>query len=269
MEWRCAWCGKPHEEDDPPCDNCGHNKFERAIQQVTEADPTEPVWVCPECGRQHQKNSPPCSRCGHVTLEQRQPDYSDLEEIGGTTYRDVLEPRYVAGFLVAGLLGIVLILGVAGVIDLPGAAGPQMPDAPSADTGNLSLAAVERAYVEDLNDRRTGQGADALARDDGLDEVATYYNRRLVESEYGDARPPTAEELNENFDVRCDGEVVFLPYQRTPESPVTSYDAAGLADVLGPERGDIEALTADARSRIGVDVHVAPDERVYVTVVAC
>lgn len=73
MEWRCEWCGKPHEEDDPPCDNCGHGSFEKAIvarpDLAADGDPeTMTVWVCTNCGRHHPKHSPPCSRCNNAEL---------------------------------------------------------------------------------------------------------------------------------------------------------------------------------------------------------
>ena len=65
MDWRCEWCEKPHEENDPPCDNCGHGSFEKAVRQVNhEVVPGGTVWVCQDCGRSHQRNSPPCKRCG-------------------------------------------------------------------------------------------------------------------------------------------------------------------------------------------------------------
>lgn len=83
MEWRCEWCGKPHEADDPPCDNCGHGSFERAVAPVApegEGGPT--VWVCTECGRDHPRNTPPCSRCGAMTLEQDEQTYEEGDPIG-------------------------------------------------------------------------------------------------------------------------------------------------------------------------------------------
>ncbi len=89
MEWRCEWCGKPHEEDDPPCDNCGHGKFEKAIVQQAAGTRDDPdsmtVWVCTECGRNHQKNSPPCSRCNNATLRRETVtiDESNLTERPG------------------------------------------------------------------------------------------------------------------------------------------------------------------------------------------
>ena len=77
MEWRCEWCGKPHAEEEPPCDNCGHGSFERAVVRRTdlgdEGDPdTTTVWVCTACGREHTKHSPPCSRCTNADLERQQ-----------------------------------------------------------------------------------------------------------------------------------------------------------------------------------------------------
>lgn len=97
MEWRCEWCGKPHDEDDPPCDNCGHGSFERAVVRQTDlsagTDPdTMTVWVCTACGREHPKHSPPCSRCNNATLERREKrvDESNLtERPGSAEYKTV------------------------------------------------------------------------------------------------------------------------------------------------------------------------------------
>jgi len=91
MEWRCEWCGKPHAEDDPPCDNCGHGSFERAIVRQTDlgdgGDPdTMTVWVCTACGREHPRHSPPCSRCNNARLERQEKrvDESNLTERPGS-----------------------------------------------------------------------------------------------------------------------------------------------------------------------------------------
>jgi len=85
MEWRCEWCGKPHEENDPPCDNCGHGSFEKAVvrRQSPEANNSTVVWVCTECGREHTKNSPPCSRCNNATLEREEKTLSDEDLTAG------------------------------------------------------------------------------------------------------------------------------------------------------------------------------------------
>lgn len=80
MEWRCEWCGKPQEENDPPCDNCGHGKFEKAVVREKSLDSdvnSTVVWVCTACGREHTKNSPPCSRCNNAKLERQRKEITD------------------------------------------------------------------------------------------------------------------------------------------------------------------------------------------------
>ena len=78
MEWRCEWCEKPHAENDPPCDSCGHGKFERAVVPVgPEGDGNPLVWVCASCGRTHQRNTPPCSRCGHAKLAKQEQGFDE------------------------------------------------------------------------------------------------------------------------------------------------------------------------------------------------
>lgn len=86
MRWRCEWCGKPHDENDPPCDNCGHGKFEEAVVQQPGAGDGQDsmlVWVCTECGREHTKNSPPCSRCNNATFERREKVVTDADLTDG------------------------------------------------------------------------------------------------------------------------------------------------------------------------------------------
>ncbi|ACV48075.1 MULTISPECIES: hypothetical protein [Halomicrobium] len=273
MEWRCTWCGKPHEENDPPCDNCGHNTFERAVEQVPTAETdgtTDPVWVCTECGRQHTKNSPPCKRCGNVDLEQRQPDWDDLDELGGTSYRDVLEPRYVAGYAIAAVLGITLVLAYAGVVTLPGMGRPPVPDDVAGEgdrVGDRSIAAVEAAYVEQLNERRDAAGVGPLTNDTDLEWYTAYVNKRTVQSVAGDGRQLRQEERNSVFDY-CDDPVTERYI--AAETTVDAFDSdASLAEaLLDSWDGNDEALTATQES-IGVDVHVGPDGRVFVTVAVC
>jgi len=80
MKWRCEWCGKPHEENDPPCDNCGHGSFEEAVVRGApdgDSENSTIVWVCTDCGREHTKNSPPCSRCGNAKLERTEKVVTD------------------------------------------------------------------------------------------------------------------------------------------------------------------------------------------------
>ncbi|PSP81397.1 hypothetical protein BRC81_00080 [Halobacteriales archaeon QS_1_68_20] len=86
MKWRCEGCGKPHERNDPPCDNCGHHSFEKAVVPLGPDGEGGPlVWVCTECGREHPRNSPPCSRCGNTTLEKREQTVEDPLDGPNTT----------------------------------------------------------------------------------------------------------------------------------------------------------------------------------------
>lgn len=279
MEWRCAWCGKPHESDDPPCDNCGHNKFEKAVEQVAANGQAQgSVWVCPDCGRQHQKHSPPCSRCGTLTLEQRDVSELDdpLDDIG-TRWRDVVEPKYVAGYVAVGALLLVLALGFLGVIPLPGFGEPAIPDAPGqADTaGNRSLDAVERETVVALNERRQNASVVVLGTDDTLGGMAAYYNKAVVDARYGDGEGPDSDALN-RFDPDCATRPVLVH-----DGSVTENGDALFAEASGPDAVAVDLVSVlegnprfddllDAdQDAVGVDVHVGPDGSVFVTVVAC
>lgn len=278
MEWRCEWCGKPHESDDPPCDNCGHHKFEKAVERVTASnDGSEhgPVWACTDCGREHQKHSPPCSRCGNVELEKRQPDYSDLEDLGGTSFFDVLEPRYAAGYLAVAVLGGVLVLGMAGIVTLPVVGGqPAPPDASGHGESyeNVSLSTVEEEYVDALNERRESVGAGPLTTDEQMTEIATYYNKRVVESEYDDASAPTTDELAEKFEISCDRSPRLVPDVVPAETVQSAWSgenasASTVAATLTERSAD--ELTSPDYDTVGIDVHVTPDDDVYVTLLLC
>ena len=279
MDWRCEWCEKRHEENDPPCDNCGHGTFVEAGPEVEqEVVPGGTVWVCENCGRTHQKNNPPCKRCGDVDFQQRAAgDVADPMDDISTRWRDIVEPKYVAGYAVVAVLLGVLVLGTVGVITLPGAGTadpPAVPDAPGeAETvGNLSLSAVEDAYVVELNDRRTGEGVDALTRNATVDEPAAYYNKALVAAAAGDGERPDRDTL-ERFDLACDDPVV-VSYRVAPERTGQSVGefrseralAAALVDSY-VERG--EPFREAERGTVGVDIHVAPDDTVFVTHVLC
>lgn len=280
MEWRCTFCGKPHAEDDPPCDNCGHNKFERAVEQFdATAAPTDPIWVCTECGRKHQKNSPPCSRCGNVDLEKRQPDY-DLDELEGTSYLDVLEPRYAAGYVAVAVLGGVLLLAFAGVISLPTLGGPPAPpDVPGNDTavGDLSLDEAATEYVDAVNAGRERDGNGALDEASELVGLASYANARAV-ADRGESGGPDTAAYVEDYGLECEaGDVTYPP-------TVEQYDV-GFGDGVDPRAHDgaatyaaslLDAAPQPVREEasepihdaVGVDVHVL-DERVYVSVALC
>lgn len=283
MEWRCEWCGKPHETNDPPCDNCGHGRFEEAVVQMGPAetgDSTRPVWTCAACGRDHEKHSPPCSRCGNATLEKRERDYSDVEPTDSTGWLDVLDRRYTAGFAVVGVLALVLGLGIVGVVDLPavGSVGPPSPpDVPGASRSidGVSLTDAERAVVETVNDDREAEGLGTLDRQETLTAMATYYNTRRVEHDYEDADAPTLSEL-EPFEPNCRNSIAVLPYSRLYVADLLdeSTDATALGRTLARGDGSADSLSErlaadEQRSGIGVDIHAAPEREIFVTVVAC
>ncbi|WP_436927031.1 hypothetical protein [Halosimplex amylolyticum] len=273
-KWRCAWCDKPHDRNDPPCDNCGHHKFEKAVVPVAPEDPDherEPVWVCPECGRVHQKNSPPCSRCGNAQLERRIPDESDYDdELGGTSYVDLLSARYVAGLAVAVVAGTVLVLGLLGVITLPGMDG----DVPgSAErVGDVDLGETETAFVAELNDRRAAAGLDAYERNENLDDAARLANQGRVGEWYDGGSRPSDERLREEFDGACGGEpAALVEFSRAVgegDPALDSADALARTLVDGYE-ADAENFYETTNGLVGVDVHAGPDDRVFATVVAC
>jgi hypothetical protein len=278
-KWRCAWCEKPQERNDPPCDNCGHHKFERAVvptaPDVGDDYQREPVWLCPECGRQHQKNSPPCNRCGNATLDRHIPsdeDYAD--ELGETSYLDLLDAKYAVALVVALVGAAVLVLGLLGVIALPGTGGGDLTveNVPgSADEANgVGLAAAERAYLAAVDDRRSDTDRTELERNDRLDRVATFANQRWVKSVYGDASRPSGERLAEAIGDTCRGTRPSL-VTTNPQPGDEAFTSAGrlgtaLADAA--ESGEVSPTTAEG-SLTGVDVHVGPDGTVYLSQFVC
>jgi len=277
-EWICAWCDKPHDRNDPPCDNCGHHKFERAVVPVAPENTDherEPVWACPECGREHQRNSPPCSRCGNAQLEQRVPDERDYAtELGGTSYLDLLEPRYAVALVVAVVAGAVLVLGLLGVISLPGMSGDSLAvsNVPGNATaaGGHSLAAVESEYVAVLNEQRPDDPR--ATRSSGLDDAARFYNQRRVKSVAGDGSLPSDDRMQEAIAGACDSEVTLYTATELSDASLSSFEderavAAALVTSLR-ERYGAGAFDIGGAS-VGVDVHALPGRGVSVTLLVC
>ncbi|WP_161973140.1 hypothetical protein [Halostella litorea] len=276
MEWRCEWCGKPHEENDPPCDECGHGSFEEAVVQVPETDDPDSmlVWVCEECGRNHPKNSPPCSRCGHMQLRKEVQEF-DESELEGGSYLDVGKEYIAAGIALVAVVALV----AAGVIPVPGLGGPDIDDVPgqaeSAD--GFDLTAVESGIADGINERRAGADADELRTGGDLDAVAERYNKLRVGQRYGDYE---AERLSESYgevgyecarEPAVESGVIPVRNDRRPldtygnESDLASAVVADFAMRSGEGSGLFDA----EREAVGVDVHVAPDGAVYVTATAC
>lgn len=265
MEWRCEWCGKPHEEDDPPCDNCGHGKFEKAVVRQTdlasEAGPEMTlVWVCPDCGREHPKNAPPCSRCGNTKLEQRRQRVDD-EELSAPGYLDLVTPRYLAAVSVTLLVATVFVLGFTGVVDIPGFDRGGVPDVDSVPgnattADDIDLAAVEESYVTTLNERLQQQGTQSLQRSKALDEIATWVNQESIKAQVTDGQGVDGERLrdlvlDECRTIRRDTgqQVLFVNVsgEETPEQVGEQLATRMLENGrFGP---------ADDENVFGVDVH--------------
>jgi len=271
MEWRCEWCGKPHEEEDPPCDNCGHGTFERAVVPVagSEAGSNATVWVCTECGSEHVKHTPPCNRCGNHTLEKRVQEFDDAEtDVPG--YLDLLTPRYVAGLVVAVALAGAFALGATGVVDLPGfgTSVPDVSDVPGNATaaGDVSLTAVETSYLAALDAERRAADQPEFTRDGTLDEIAAFYNQRRVKAAVGEGSRPSQDRMRSLLGGPCEGDIVLL-------SPQTRIEPGDSAETLGQrlaqrslDGGDVGDISD---TKTGVDVHVGPDGTVYLAQFVC
>ncbi len=277
MKWRCTWCGKPHETNDPPCDNCGHGSFERAV--VREPDPetvdTGPtyVWTCTDCGRDHVKNSPPCSRCGNPTLEKREQEYADVErDLETPSWLEVARP-YAP---IIAVLAVVIGLFATGIVPpsiLPGIGTPTPPDAPGDGevAAGLDLETVETEIYDRLEDERRAEGAPTRTYDEGLAAFAEYRNRQVVVANVEEREPDDPPELSD-FDTTCSGAIVL----GSPQVIVDDLDAyeneselaADVASGLLENRDYRTEALAD-RDAEAVDVHVGPDDEVFVTYVAC
>lgn len=275
MKWRCEWCGKPHDENDPPCDNCGHGSFERAVVQQTdlaEGGGREEtiVWVCPECGRAHPKHNPPCSRCGHPTLVKERQTVDD-SELSAAGYLDLLTPRYALGIVAGIALAALFVLGLAGIVPIPGLSDggvPTVADVPgAAETADgLSLSTVEAVYIEELNAARAEAGYDALTENERLGKIATFYNQRRVKAAYDTGSTPDRDRLRSLLSESCSGQIVQITVP--PAVDRGDYESASaLGSALAAQT--LSGGLLESQHRTGVDVHVAPDGMVYLTQYAC
>ena len=293
MKWRCTWCGKPHAENDPPCDNCGHNTFEQAVVRADESteghrntvasgDPdtestpsgtvdTGPdyVWACTNCGREHVRNTPPCSRCGNPDLEKVEQTYEGLE-------RDLETPSWFAvakPYLpILAVIGVVIALFATGIVPpsvLPGVGPPSPPDAPGegSQAAGIDLEATERVVHERLEAERNA--ADSRRYDDGLAAYAEYQNRMLVAVEFDGTEPNTAGPGE--FGHQCGDSPVVSAQATLADRSVQEYtDESDFGDAIATallSQFDEDMQTGyDAE---GLDVHSAPNGDVYVFYAAC
>ncbi|EMA30915.1 hypothetical protein [Halobiforma nitratireducens] len=281
MKWRCTWCGKPHEENDPPCDSCGHNKFEKAIVQEGEdrdrAAAQSPstktvdtgttyVWECPNCGREHVKNNPPCSRCGNPELEKTEQTYDDVErELDTPGWLEVAKP-YLPVFAVLGVVFLLFATGIVPASIVPGVGTPSPPDAPGdgSQAAGLDLEATEG----EIHDRLEAERESPRNYDDGLASVAEYTNRGFVAAEYGDADPEPVG--LDDFGVGCSAEyrsdrVAIANAGEEFASEGALADA--VVDQLLASDIAVEITGGDAAGE-GVDLH-AVDGTVYVAYATC
>ncbi|MFD1512373.1 hypothetical protein [Halomarina rubra] len=271
MKWRCPQCGRPHAANDPPCDDCGYQRLERAVVPAgVERDAPGFQWVCPDCGKSQPKNSPPCSRCGSMSFERRSLDYEEEFDTGQPGRFDGLLP--VAGVLAVVVVGFVL-LGT-GVVSLPGQGPPTVDDPPGfADAaGGVGFDTAEERMLAAFNEERDAAGEPSLRSDDTLTAMATFWNQRAVTDDYEDRE--VAGSLGE-FDATCaEGPTIYSPYtsERTTGT-VADYDSAEelAAALASPLRSSPEGreMLLDADGRVGIDIHAGPDGVVYVTTVVC
>lgn len=270
MKWRCPQCGKPHERNDPPCDNCGHHAFERAVvpQTTAEEGREQFVWACTDCGRHHQRNNPPCSRCGGSTFEKKPLTYDDAGPDRSASYLDLAGRFELAAALAIAALLAVAALGVTGVVDVPGLTLQEQPtidDVPGdpATVNGVNLSEVESRLFEALASNRTG----SPDRVDGLDAMATYLNRGAVKEAYTDAENVTSESELRQFDTTCDEEIVFGGAARPTGANATADSV--VSGLLLQLLADYPSTTDGAVAQLGIDAHATPDDTVAVTIAYC
>jgi DNA-directed RNA polymerase subunit RPC12/RpoP len=271
VKWRCAWCGREYDAEDPPCETCGHGTFEPVSAASDSAfESGALVWVCTDCGREHVKHSPPCSRCGSHSLEKRKPDTDRLDDVSSPGYLTVGKP-YLAGVVV--VLGLVALV-VTGVVPFPGLGGPPTPPEAPGDadqSGGLDLAVVERELHDRFEtERETAGASERELGGDGTGAYIEYRTRHRVaetyDSEYDGSMPDAGA-----FDLQC-GSQPRLGVA-TPSIETGSFDdEPAFADALAAEllttASFQDAVLSEAESE-GITVHVGPDGTVFVGYMAC
>jgi len=274
VKWRCTWCGKPHAENDPPCDNCGHNVFEEAVvRQEPEGTSssgtvdtgTTYVWRCQNCGRDHVKNNPPCARCGNHDLEKTEQTFDDIErDLETPGWLEVAKP-YTPILVVFGVVVALFATGIISPSMIPGIGSPSPPDAPGEGT---EAAGIDFELTErEVYDRLEAEREVSRSYDDDLAAFAEYYNRAIVAIEYDDAEPESVEPGD--FGADCGSEVTIQPGS-TPLSIDEYDDETELADDVA------DSLVTSAETGVtdpdygseGIDLHVV-DGTVYLVYAAC
>lgn len=266
MSWRCTWCGREYDADDPPCETCGRETFERVDDGSSSAFAAESYhWVCENCGREHVRNAKICSGCSHPSLEKRPVGGADLDA-------DLETPGYLAVgwpyLLGAGAIIVVVALVLAGVIPIPGAGPPAPPDAPgeSETAAGLDLRTVE----SDLRAEFAAERGSVRDRDDGLDALVTYLVSHDVARRYDDDYDrefPGARAFSPDCGSELRGDVADLPVD-----PAGFDDEAALAAALAERllnRSAVRPIVVGDVTTEAVAVHVTPDDTVTVAYAAC
>ncbi|WP_049925007.1 hypothetical protein [Halopiger goleimassiliensis] len=275
MKWRCTWCGKPHAENDPPCDNCGHNTFEKAVVRADEAATddgtvdtgTTYVWRCQHCGRDHVKFTPPCSRCGNHDLEKIEQTYDDVErDLDTPSWFEVAKP-YLPVIAVVGLVVALFATGIVPPSILPGVGAPSPPDASGnpVEAAGLDLEATETVIHDRLETKRESE---SRSYDDDLAAYAEYRNRALVAAEFDGERVEGASP--DEFGVDCSGSVTAQSVVFPGVDLEAIDDEAALADAVATGLAtNVEAATTGRYALEGVDLHETPDETLAATYATC
>ncbi|RQG89818.1 hypothetical protein EA462_07305 [Natrarchaeobius halalkaliphilus] len=280
MKWRCTWCGKPHEENDPPCDECGHNAFERAVVRAGKEPRNSPartvdtgtpyVWRCSNCGRDHVKNNPPCSRCGNPELEKTEQTYADVDrDLETPSWLEVAKP-YMPIFAVIGIVAVLFATGIVSPTIIPGIGSPAPPDAPGEGTqaAGIDLEVTANEVHERLESERATSG-EPREYDGALAAYAEYQNRAFVSVEYEDERPGLADPGE--FGADCHGEPIGGQLSLDGPTIQEYADEADLADDI-TDRLLVSSIGDDVRDGYdgeGIDVHVGPGGDVYVYYATC
>lgn len=302
MKWRCVGCGCPHDTNSPPCTECGHGTFERAVVRQTrrcatcgepageEADfcracgfgSFEPLdgpsgesstsyveFRCRECGKGHPRHTPPCDRCGHMGLESTRVEDVDVEDYvpDGPRFGVTRELLAIVGVIVLAVAAV----GVGGVPLNPLDGGGGWVD-------DIDSSAVERAVHDRISVERTSRGLAPPERADTLERVARYHNRDMVESGYFAPVSPDGENTSDRFDrfgYDCDApEELMVRVDGTESWPGDGRPNAGsltaaIVESWLDDRTDRSVLLRDGPVDVGVDARVSEEGYMYVTVVVC
>jgi hypothetical protein len=266
VKWRCTWCGREYDENDPPCETCGREEFERVSEETGSAFESESfVWVCENCGREHVKNVGICTRCSQPALRKREPDADLDDELAVPGYLSVGWP-YLLG---AAAVVVVVVLALAGILPVPGLGGPPAPPEPPGDgeqVAGLDLRTVE----DDIRDRFAAERGTERARDDGLNALATYVVRHEVARDHDPDYDGEIPDIRE-FDPDCGGEL-SAGVTELDVDPGEYDTEAALAEAITDrllERNAYHSLVTDDRETEAVAIYVGPGNSVYVSYLVC